>query len=239
MKWIGTGLLACAILALLPMDAQAQRRSLLLDGDPNIVRLDTVLEKPVRLVVIKEAPVFSDYEGRHRLGFLRANQTVTVEAITDKVYRVRGQGTRDGIAGWVPPWAFTSTEPEFVAQLKQLYEREIAVRELIAAGRLAIGMTLAEVRRCKGEPNKTSVRKTQDGEEGRWEYVEYDDIRHYVTRIDPVSRQPYRTLSHITREETGKLAVEFKNGVVTAIEESRDDQPGNTRIIVPPLVFGW
>lgn len=239
MKALGFSAIACVMLLLLEQLAgQSQRRSLL-DDDPNVVQLDTVLDKPLMLTVVKQAPVFSDYEGRHRLGFLRANQTVQVEAITDKAYRVRGRGTRDGIAGWVPPWAFSSTEPEFVEQLKNLYQREMTVRELIAAGHVAIGMTLNEVKRCKGEPGKTSVRRTEDGEVGRWEYVEYEDVKHYVTHIDPVSRRPFRTLSHITREETGKLAVEFENGIVTAIEENRDDQAGNVRIIVPPLVFRW
>ena len=238
MNTFGCCIIALCLVLVNFSNAQSQRRSLL-DDDPNVVYLDSVLQKPLKLAVIKQAPVFSDYEGRHRLGFLRANQTVKVEAITDKAYRVRGQGTRDGIAGWVPPWAFSSTEPEFIAQLKKLYEREMAVKALIAEGRIAIGMTLNEVKRCKGEAGKTSVRKTQDGEAGRWEYIEYEDVRHYVTHIDPVHRRPYRTLSHITREETGKLAVEFENGIVTAIEENREDHAGNVRIIVPPLVFGW
>jgi len=229
------GLVLCLIL---PLEAQAQRKSLL-NNDPNVVYLDAVLPKPLKLTVVKEAPVFSDYEGRHRLGFLRADQDVVVEAITDKVYRVRGQGLRHGIAGWVPPWAFRSTEPEFVEILKKLYQREIAVKALIAEGRLAIGMTFDEVKRCKGEPNKTSIRRTQEGQSGSWEYVQYEDVRHYTTHIDPVSRQTFRTLSHITREESGKLVVEFENGLVSAIEENKQDKPGNVRIIVPPIVFGW
>jgi len=238
MKWFSLSLFAMLLGIALPHDARAQRRSLL-EGDPNVVYLNAVLNKPVKVTVVKEAPVFSDYEGRHRLGTLRANQEVEIEAITDKVYRVRGQGTRDGIAGWVPPWAFRSTEPEFVEMLKNLYEREMIVKRLIAEGRLAIGMTFDEVKRCRGEPNKTSIRRTGEGQSGTWEYIEYEDVRHYTTHIDPVSRRPYRTLSHITREEKGKLAVEFENGLVSAIEESTRDRPGNVRIIVPPIVFGW
>lgn len=219
-------------------DAQRERRSLL-DTDPNVVYLNQVLKQPIKLNVIKEAPVFSDHEGRQRLGILRADQEVEIEAITDKAYRVRGKGTHDGIAGWVAPWAFSSPNPDFVDVLKKFYTREIAVKALIDEGRIAIGMTLDEVKRCKGEPNKTSIRKTEDGQATRWEYVEYDEIRHYTTHIDPYTRQPYRTLSHITQEELGKLTVEFENGAVTAIEETREERRGNVRIIVPPIVFGW
>jgi len=216
----------------------AQRRSLL-DDDPNVVYLNQVLAKPLKVTVIKEAPVFSDYEGRHRLGTLRANQNVVIEAITDKVYRVRGQGMRDGIAGWVPPWAFRSNEPEFVELLKKLYEREMQVRKLIAEKRLAIGMTFDEVRRCKGEPNKSNVRRDGEGQSGRWEYIEYENVNHYMIRVDPVTRQEFRVLSHVTREEKGKTVVEFENGLVSAIEESAQDKPANVRIIVPPVVLRW
>lgn len=230
-------LVFAALVALSPR-LDAQRRSLL-DDDPNVVYLNQVLAKPLEVTVIKEAPVFSDYEGRHRLGTLRANQKVVIEAITDKVYRVRGQGLRDGIAGWVPPWAFRSNEPEFVELLKKLYEREIQVRKLIAEKRLAIGMTFDEVRRCKGEPNKSSIRRDGEGQSGRWEYVEYENVNHYTIRVDPVTRQEFRVLSHVTREEKGKTVVEFENGLVSAIEETAEDRPSNTRIIVPPVIVGW
>jgi hypothetical protein len=234
------GILILALSIALPQLATAQReRKSLLDSDPNVVYLNQVLKDPVKLTVIKEAPVFSDFDGRQRLGILRAGQDVEVEAITDRVYRVRGRGARDGIAGWVAPWAFSSSNPDFVEVLKKFYEREMAVKALIDEGRIAIGMTLDEVKRCKGEPTKTSMRKTEDGQATQWEFIDYDEIRHYVTHIDPYTRQTYRTLSHITQEERGKLTVEFENGTVTAIEETRDDRRGNVRIIVPPIVFGW
>jgi len=236
MKW--RAMMIPAMVLCLAVQVEAQRRSLL-DDDPNVLYLNTVLKKPLKLTVVKEAPVFSDYEGKRRIGILRANQEVEVEAITDRVYRVRGQGARDRIVGWVPPWAFNSSEPDFVEILKRFYEREMAVKALIAEKRLAIGMTFDEVKRSKGEPNKTSIRKTGEGESGKWEYAEYHDVRHFTTRIDPVTRQPYRVLSHVTREESGSLIVEFENGVVTAFEENKKDKPDNVRIIIPPVVFGW
>ena len=68
---------------------------------------------------------------------------------------------------------------------------------------------------------------------------EYDEIKHYVTRIDPLSGQAYRQLSHVTTEETGKTVVEFKDNIVSALEESESEGRRNSRIIVPPLVFGF
>lgn len=232
--------LIAALLAT-PLAAQTKRqeRRSLLDSDPEVVYLEQTLTKPVDLKVVKEAPVFSDKEGQHRLGTLKAGQTVRLEAITDKIYRVRGQGTRDGIAGWVAPWAFSSTDPEFVTNLKLLFERQIQVQALIAAHSVAVGMTLDEVALSRGKPTKSSIRKTGTGQSGRWEWVDYEEIKHYVNRIDPVTGSVFRVLSHVTQVEKSKTAVEFENDVVTAVEESEDRQGGNVRIVVPPLLFRW
>lgn len=233
--------LLAAMLTILPAFAQIQRqeRKSNLDSDPEVVYFDGKMLKPLELGVIKAAPVFSDREGKHRLGMLKSNQIVKLEAITDKVYRVRGQGTHDGIAGWVAPWAFTAKEPDFQEQLKQLYERQIQVQSLIAAKEVAIGMSLEEVTLSKGKPTKTSIRKTVGGQSGRWEFIEYDEVKHYATRVNPQNGTVYRVLSHVTQVERGKLVVEFENDLVTAIEESTNNQGGNVRIVVPPVVFGW
>lgn len=229
------------ILALvLPSAGQVRNeRKSMLESDPEVVYLDRTIKQPIELMVIKEAPVFSDKEGRTRLGFLKADQKVRLEAMTGKVYRVRGEGLRNGIVGWVAPWAFASKDPEFVANLKKLYERQIEVEAVIADGGVAIGMTVDEVALSRGKPTKTNLRRTQKGQSGKWEYIDYEEVKHYVTRIDPVTGAAYRQFSHVTLEEKGKTVVEFEDEVVTAIEESEDRQGGNVRIVVPPIIFGW
>jgi hypothetical protein len=231
------------LLALLPAASQAQQRQerrSLLDNDPAVVYLDRAFKDPIMLTVIKEAPVYSDKDGNHRLGFLKANQTVRVEAITEKAYRVRGQGARHGIAGWVPPWAFSSKDPDFVANLRKLYDRQIAVQAIIEAKEVAIGMTLDEITQSRGKPTKTSIRRTAEGESGTWEYVDYEEVKHYINRVDPISGVVFRQFSHMTQEEKGRTTVEFENDVITAIEESENRMAGaNVRIVVPPLLFRW
>lgn len=236
----GISLIIAACLVL-PASAETKRpeRKSLLDSDPDVVYLDRTLKEPIHLKVIKEAPVYSDKEGRHRLGTLKAEQNVKLEAVTDKIYRVRGQGTRDGIAGWVAPWAFSSKDPQFVTHLKEFYERQIEVQALIEAKTVAVGMTLDEVSQSLGKPTKTSLRKTEKGQSGRWEFIDYEEIKHYITRIDPVSGAAYRQFSHTTQIEKSRTAVDFEDNVVTAVEESEDNQGGKVRIVVPPLVFGW
>ncbi len=222
-----------------PGEAKGQRKSLL-NSEPGVIYLADVLKAPIKLKVVKEAAVFSDKEGKNRLGFLKANQTVELEGMTEKAYRVRGQGrTNNGIVGWVGPPAFSHPEADFVIKLRQLYDRQIAVNKIIDDKGIAIGMTLDEVEKSRGKPTKTSVRRTAKGMVGSWDYIDYDEIKHYVTRIDPVSGQAFRQLSHVTREEKGKTMVEFEDGLVTALQEDEDNGPGNIRIIIPPLVFGW
>lgn len=222
----------------IPLDAQVKRtpRKSLLDSEPGVVYLEQASVKPLELKVIREAPVFSDKEGKHQLGTLAANQIARIEAITDKVYRVRGMGTRGGIAGWVAPWAFSPNDPEFAAKLKQFYDRQIQVQELIAANQIACGMTMEEISRVLGKPTKTSSRKTETGETALWEYVRYEEVKHYITRVDPTTGTPYRQLSHITQEEKSRINVDFENQIATAIEESKDHSKKSPRIILPPWI---
>lgn len=231
-------LILCTTLAATAQGIRNDRKSNL-DSAPDVVYLDEWLDEPVELKVVKQAPVFSDHKGSHRLGFLKADQTVRLEAVTDKVYRVRGQGTRHGIAGWVAPWAFSAADPDFQKNLKDFYDRQMQVQELVAAKQAAIGMTLREVEAALGKPVKTNLRRTEKGSSGIWEYIDYEEVKHYITRVDPQSGAVYRQLSHIERVERGRTNVEFKDDIVTAIEESEDRRGGTVKIVVPPLVFGW
>ncbi len=217
----------------------AKDRKSLLDSDPDVVYLSQTVKKTIELTVIKEAPVFSDKGGKSRIGTLKTGQTLPLEAMSDKAYKVRGQGTRNDIAGWVAPWAFSSKDPDFVENLKKLYTRQIDVQALIAAKKVAIGMTLDEVSLVKGKPTKTTVRRTNAGQSGSWEYVDFETVNHYTTRIDPRTGQAFRQFAYATQEERGKVVIEFTNDVVSAIEESEDHKGGNVRVIGPPVVFGW
>jgi hypothetical protein len=218
------------------------RKGGLLEQDPDVVYLDHDFDEEFILKVVKDAPVFSDKDGRRRLGKIKANQKVKLEAMTNRAYKVRGKGTRNTIAGWVAPWAFEPTwkDDDFIGNLKKLYTRQQEVKKLVAAGEIAVGMTLDEVQKSLGKPSKTTVRRTGKGRSGTWEYIDYDDVKYYTTVRDPYTGQFYRTLSHVVREEKGHTKVEFKDDVVMAIEESEDREGGgNVRIIVPPMVFGW
>jgi hypothetical protein len=221
------------------MLAPAQTRRSLLDSDPDVIYLEEHVDKPIELMIIKDAPIFGDKEGKRRLGEVKADQKVFLQAMTDKAYRVSAKTGGNKVTGWVAPWAFASKDPKFVENLKKLYERQIEVMALIKEGRPAIGMTVEEVGKALGKPTKTTARQTEKGRTGIWEFITYEEISHYTYVRDPLTGKVFRQLSHVTREEKGKIVVEFENEVVTAIEETETNDGGGVKIIVPPVIFGW
>ena len=100
-------------------------------------------------------------------------------------------------------------------------------------------MSTEEVSASLGKPTKTKVRQTVKGRTGVWEFIEYEDQDHYQAVRDPVTGRVFRQYSHTTKEEIGKIVVEFENEVVSAIEESENNEGGKVRIVTPPLVFAW
>jgi hypothetical protein len=225
-------LAACAV-------ARAESRRSLLDSDPDVVYLDEHLDKPIELRIIKEAPIFSDKEGKRRLGTVVADQKVELEAITDRAYRVSANTSGNKVKGWVAPWAFASKDPKVVENLEKLYERQLEVAKLIGKNEVAIGMTLDEVGKSLGSPTKTKVRQTKQGRSGSWEFIDYEEVPHYTYVRDPVTGRTFRQLSHVTKEEKGKTLVEFEDEVVTAIEQSEDRGGGAVTVVVPPVVWLW
>lgn len=224
--------------ALVP-DLQAQnKRKSLLNSDPEVVYLEEVFEKPLELKVVKDAPLYAHKEGGAKLGTLVSGQQATVVAITDKAYRVRGKGRNGGLAGWVGTWAFEMPDKDFEKNMKSFYERQMKVNKLIEEGQVVLGMTMREVGLVLGEPTKTSIRQTPEGQVGRWEFIEYTEVRNYANHVDPYTGRVYRTLVSVTRDEKDKTVVEFKDGHAVALEESTNRQ-GNLRIILPQVICHW
>ncbi|WP_353568667.1 hypothetical protein [Haloferula sargassicola] len=232
-------LILTLLLASATLPAQAKRS--LLDSDPDVVYLAEHLDQPLKLWIVKSAPIFSDKDGQRRLGTVLPDQQVEIQAITGRAYRVSAQTGGNKTVGWVGSGAFASKkDPDFEKHLAQFYERQLEVAKLIAEKRPAIGMTMDEVSKALGEPTKTTVRQTAEGRSGTWEFIDYEEVKHYTYSRDPYSGNVFRQLSHITREEKGRTNIEFENEIVTAIEKSENnDGTGRVRIVVPPLFFRW
>jgi len=228
--------LAAAIL--LPVTA-APRRSLL-DDDPDVIYINEHLDRTIHLTVAKPAAIYSTKNGGRKLGTFPANTKVELLAIGgENAYRVKGKAKHSVVSGWVSPKLLTSKDKNFIANLKQLYERQIIVKDLIANNDVAIGMTLDEVKASLGEPTKTEAKQTRKGDSGKWEYIISEEEKHYRTIIDHRTGQTYRQLSHITTEERSRTTVEFEDSVITAVTKKKNNGPGRVRIIPIPVIFGW
>lgn len=203
-------------------------------NDPEVVYFKG---KQTELLVVKPATIYGNKNAQRRLGAFAVDTKVKLLGMTENGYMVKGRATHGMVTGWVSPRNLASRDPDFVANLKAHYTRTLAIRELIAAKEVAIGMTVGEVQQSIGNPTKQENRVTKDGRSGKWEYVKSEEQKHYVNTVDRITGQVFRRYSHTTQEVREKLVIEFENDVVVAISRLKDDGAGDVKIVVPPVIF--
>ncbi len=226
-------------LAATVISAQAAPRKSLLNNDPNVIYLNEHIDRKIYLMVAKEASVYNSKTANRKLGVYPVNTKLELIAITDKAYQVKGKAKHAGVTGWVSPKLLASTDKNFIANFKKLYERQMVVKELIASKEVAIGMTLDEVTQSKGKPTETEVKQTRKGQSGKWSYVVQKEQKHYRTIVDSRTGNTYRQFSHITTEEKSRITIEFENNTVTTMTRKQNNGPGKVRIIPAPFTFYW
>lgn len=232
-------LVAAALLTPVSAEIRKQERRSLIDSEPDVVYTEEFTDDQIELLAVEPGTVYATKKGGRKLGVLKVNTKAKLIGFTDRAYKIQGEATHAGVSGWVSPKALASKDKDFVENLKKVYERQLEVRELIANHEVAIGMSMDEVAAALGEPTKTKVRRTAKGQSGSWEFIEYEEVDHYQTVRDPYTGALFRRKTHTTREELNKLVVEFEDEVVTAIEETENNDGGRVKIVVPPLVLGW
>jgi len=227
------------ILALLLATAAVALGSLL-DQDPEVVYTEEFVEDGIKLLVVKPLRVFATKEGKGSRGRLKVNTKVELVGFNERAYQIRGtRSNGEGVSGWVSPKALAAKDPKFVEKFQQIYKRQLVVREMIENHEIAIGMTPEEVGKSLGEPTKTKVRRTAKGSNETWEFIEYEEVKHYATVRNPYTGGLVRQLVSTTKEEKSKTKVEFESGVATAIEESEDRTRGRVKSVAFPVVVAW
>jgi hypothetical protein len=220
-------------------EIRKQERRSLIDSEPDVVYTEEFTDKKIELLAIESGTVYATKKGGRKLGVLKLNSKAKLIGFTERAYKIQGEATHASISGWVSPKALASKDKDFVENLKKVYERQLEVRELIANHEVAIGMSMGEVGAALGKPTKTKVRRTAKGQSGSWEFIEYEEVDHFQTVRDPYSGNIFRQKTHTTKEELNKLVVEFENDVVTAIEETENNEGGGVKVVVPPLFVFW
>lgn len=215
-----------------------RNRSSLQTVEPNTFALEGLTPKPIVLKVQIEAPVYPTSKFQGALGSFAPGTPVTLLAMSDTAYRVRGRARHGDVAGWVHLTDVQSSDPNLYANLKKLYERTRQVDELIQHKQVALGMTSQEVLASMGKPSRKSSKITAAGKEERLEYSIYEQVPQTSTGVNAFG-QIVQTVVYV-RVEVGTLSLSFKDNVVSEIAEVKGNPlRGGGVMTVPPPVTGF
>ncbi|HEV7401448.1 MAG TPA: hypothetical protein VGO11_00920 [Chthoniobacteraceae bacterium] len=228
-------LLCCAVSALAapkPPTGQLLR-------EPGAIYLEDFAKHSVKIGVTADAPIFFQPDKVRSLGVLRAGQLVELQAVSDTLYRVRGQAQQGQVAGWVDPKFLGPLKPEFLAALKQNAVRRDAIVALIAKNEVAINMTPEEVFSSLGKPTKKTSKLDAGGRQEVWEYTRYERIPQQTTSRDNFGRLV--TSVYYIKVAKGNLSIVFDNNLVSSLEQSEGAPAAGDRvkILTAPLEFAF
>lgn len=205
-----------------------------LSREPGAIYLEDFLDKPVKMRVMKEVPIYATAERKRALGTLKAPRYVDVLAMNETGYRVRGMALHGQVAGWVLAAEVMSEDKNLAANLRKMYERQKVVQELIDNNQVALGMTIDEVQASLGKPDRKSSKLDKDGRHDVFEYVTYEKVPQYRYVQDAYGRLIRQT--YYIKVETGKVSISFKNENVESIEEKEGEpQMGDLKIVPLPI----
>ena len=228
-------LAAALFTALSPvLSAQVWQKKSKLVREKGAIYLEEFLSAPLKLKVLKAANAYSTVKGKRYLGTIRAGQTVTVLAVHDRAFRVRGIAQQGQIVGWIGPTFLEKTEPDFVENLKKAHARAVEVAELIARKEVALGMNMDEVEASLGRPTKKSSQVNKEGRTDTYEYISYKRVPQTHLTTDRFGRV-YRSTTYLL-VETGKVSIDFTDDVVVSISESERNPRDRIRAVPAPII---
>ncbi len=234
-------LLATSILFLISaydLSAQlAKARPSSLPQETGTFSIEGMTPKPVVVKIQQESPVYSTSKFQGAVGSFAPGVIVTLVAMSDTGYRVRGRARHADVAGWVRQTDVLSKDPLLADKLKKLYERSQQVAELIKSNQVALGMTPEEVQSSLGKPTRQSTKVNAAGKEQRLEYSIFEKVPQ-VTTSQNAFGQLVQTVIYV-KVEVGTLSMSIKDGVVEEIEETKGNPlgAGGVKIVPAPVVF--
>ncbi len=181
--------------------------------EPGAAYLADLFNKPLRLKVLKPAPIYFDASMTRSLGVLAEGQVVEVQAVLEENLRVVGKARQGQVSGWLPASYLEPLDADFVDRLKQASVRKTQIDSLIEKNDVAMGMTADEVTRSLGKPQKTRQRQDASGNSEVWEYIRYQRVPQQTTGYDAAGRLVTATI--YVKVPSGKLSVSFENELVS------------------------
>lgn len=228
--------------------------------EPGAIYLSDFDAKPFRLKVLRPSDCYFDIGMTRYAGTLRFPQVVQVEAVSDNGLRIRGNAQQGGVAAWVPFAALEPLPENFVVNLKKSEERRKMVEAFIARNEVAIGMTVDEVGRSLGKPQKKTNRADKDGTQQVWEFIKYALVpqttygpgyNQSVVQYPGTPGKPgglvvqnnsgYYANTIYVKVPVGTLKVSFKDGIVESLDQTEGTTVGGGQvsIVTPPINVYW
>jgi hypothetical protein len=223
--------------------------------EPGAIYLSDFGQKPLRLRLLRPAPCYFDIGMTRYAGTLRFPQVVQAEAFADNGCRIRGNAQQGGVAAWIPYNELEPLPKDLLENLKKAEERREAVDALIARNEVAIGMTIEEVQRSLGKPQKITNRADQEGSSQLWEYIKYTLVPQTTyapgygqTILKPPHKPPvvvpsggYFPTTIYVKVPVGRLKVFFRDGIVDSLDQTEGTLygGGQVSVVTPPLNVYW
>lgn len=204
-----------------------------LKREPGAIYLEDFSEDKVELLAIKQEPIYVSPQRKKAIGQLRKGKKVTLIAMINKQYLIRGMALHGQVKGWIFPSALQGLNKDFSDKLHALYERKKVVDELIKNKQIALGMNTGEVVESMGKPSRKNSKLDRGGRLDTYEYSTFERVAQYRFRRDSqgnLFRQKY-----YVKMETGKLSVTFKNDIVESIEETEGNPLGGGDLKIVPI----
>lgn len=227
--------------------------------DPNAIYLSDFGQKPMKLKLQEAAPCYFDLALTRYGGTLKFPQAVQVEAFADNACRIRGNAQQGGVAAWLEYKYLEPLPDGLLASLKKAEERRQMVEALIAKNEVAIGMTVEEVGRSLGKPQKVTKRADKDGTQQVWDFIKYELVpqttyvpgyNQTVVQLpnDKKKKKPDTVIvqggglvpaTTYVKVPVGKLTVTFKDNVVESLDQSEGTLTAEVSVVTPPINVYW
>ncbi len=206
-----------AMLAVLPQVARAQDEL----RDPGVLYFDETLPDPVELKLLDATDVYSGRDWSVRLVTLPKNQTVRVMGMDGLLLSIQTVFAGNKVTGWVEAKKLPPLDPKLLETARKNKVFRDAVAQAIKDKKVIDGMTLEDVQRSLGKPNRTAFRKEASGRIDTWYYTTYQNVPQYSYTTNAFG-QTVPTVVYV-RVPVGETVVEFSDSRVTAVEQHIED----------------
>lgn len=180
------------------------------------------LPKPplVELTVTSIAGVFSTRTMNGHTRNTLPGEKVHLVAWNDYASLVKSTpGTSPSWNGWVQTRKLSPVDPELVNRIKAHREEEARFAEAIKDDEVIAGMTFKHVKKILGKPTSKAFRQDENGRFDTWTYTTFK--RKVTYRQGYAANGQLVNIPVTVKVPVGNKTIEFKNGRVTAIEETQ------------------